>query len=84
MSCDVFYGPPHPRVCVYTYGLFLVWGRRGGWEGTYVLVDQHDRDVFPLLGELVEGPLDRARFRLLVYDEVVLLAVGRVGDVLDA
>lgn len=56
----------------------------GGGRGTYVLVYQHNRDILPLLRELIKGPLNRTRFRLLVYDEVVLLAVGRVGDVLDA
>lgn len=49
-----------------------------------MLVYQHNRDILPLLRELIKGPLNRTRFRLLVYDEVVLLAVGRVGDVLDA
>ena len=49
-----------------------------------MLVYQHNRDILPLLRELIKGSFDCTRFRLLVYDEVVLLAVGRVGDVLEA
>ena len=64
-------------------GASFLW-RRDGKRGTYVLVDQHNRDVLPLFGELIKRPFDRARFRLMVDDEVVLLAVRRVGDVLDA
>ena len=48
-----------------------------------MLVDQHNRDILPLLGELIKSPFNSTRFRLLVYNEVVLLAIGRVGDVLD-
>lgn len=47
-----------------------------------MLVDQHNRNIFPLLRETVECPFNRAVLRLRVDDEVVLLRVWGVGDVL--
>ena len=46
-----------------------------------VLVDQNDGDIFPFACKRFEGGLDGVRFGLRVYDQVVLLAVWRVGDV---
>lgn len=47
-----------------------------------MLIDKHNRDILPLARELLERALDRGVLRLGVDDEVVLLRVGRVGDVL--
>ena len=49
---------------------------------TYVLVDQHDRNVLPLLGELVECFLDSGLLSFGVNDKVVLLRVRSFGDML--
>lgn len=51
-------------------------------EATYVLVDQHDRNVLPLLGELVECFLDSGLLSFGVNDKVVLLRVRSFGDML--
>lgn len=51
-------------------------------EATYVLVDQHDRNVLPLLGELVECFLDSGLLRFGIDDKVVLLRVWSFGDML--
>jgi hypothetical protein len=50
----------------------------------HVLVDEQDGNVLALVGELVEGGLDGCVVGFGVDDEEVLLAVGRVGDVLRA
>jgi hypothetical protein len=50
--------------------------------GTYVLVDQHDRNVLPLPSELVECFLDSGLLGFSVDDKVVLLRVRRFGDML--
>lgn len=47
-----------------------------------MLVDEENGNVLALLGEAVEGLLDGVCFGLVVYDEVVLLSVRRVGNVL--
>jgi len=47
-----------------------------------VLIYEHDRDILPLLRELVKGALDRRVLGFLVDDEVVLLGVRGIGDVL--
>jgi hypothetical protein len=47
-----------------------------------VLVDQHDRNVLPLPGELVECFLDRGLLGFGVDDKVVLLRVRGFGDML--
>jgi hypothetical protein len=47
-----------------------------------VLVDEQNGNVLALAGELVEGGLDGCVVRLCVNDEEVLLAVGRLCDVL--
>jgi len=49
---------------------------------TYVLVDEQNGNVLALVGELLEGGLDGRVVGFGVHDEEVLLAVGRVGDVL--
>ena len=50
--------------------------------GTYMLIDQHNRDILPLLREVVERALDGGGLRLRIDDQVVLLGVRGVGDVL--
>ncbi|KAB8648493.1 hypothetical protein FH972_026149 [Carpinus fangiana] len=50
--------------------------------GTYVLIDQEDRNVLALLCEGVKGFFDGLVFGLVVDDEEVLLCVGRGGNVL--
>jgi len=47
-----------------------------------VLVDEENGNVLALLGEAVEGLLDGVGFGLVIYDEVVLLSIRRVGNVL--
>lgn len=47
-----------------------------------VLVDKEDGDVLALRGEAVEGGLDGRSGRLGIDDEEVLLAGGRLRDVL--
>ena len=47
-----------------------------------MLVDQHDRNVLPLLGELVECFLDSGLLSFGVDDKVVLLRVWSFGDML--
>jgi len=49
---------------------------------TYVLVDQHDRNVLPVLGELVESFLNSGILGLAVDDKVVLLRLRSFGDML--
>ena len=49
-----------------------------------MLVNQHNRDIFALSREALEGTFDGGGFGFRVHDEVVLLAVGGVGDVADA
>lgn len=51
-------------------------------EATYVLVNQYNRNVLPLLGELVECFLDSGLLRFGVNDKVVLLRVRSFGDML--
>lgn len=51
-------------------------------RSTYMLIDQHDRDILPLPREVIKGALDCGSLGLGVDYEVVLLAVGRVGDML--
>lgn len=41
-----------------------------------MLVDEHDADILPVLGERVKGRLDGGRLRLAVNNEEVLLGVG--------
>ena len=69
-------GTPSPAIYVAPHASW------GSGSTTYMLVDKHNGDILALLGELIEGALDRAVLCLLVDDQVVLLAVGRVGDVL--
>jgi hypothetical protein len=47
-----------------------------------MLIYEYDGNVFPLLGEAVEGLFYLAGFGFGVYDEEVALGGGRVGDVL--
>lgn len=47
-----------------------------------MLVDEKDGNVFPLLGELVEGGFDGRRLGLVIDDEEVLLIIRRRCDVL--
>jgi len=47
-----------------------------------VLVDQYDRNVLPLPGELVECFLDSSLLSFGVDDEVVLLRIRSFGDML--
>lgn len=47
-----------------------------------MLVDEQNRNVFPLLCELVEGALDGRGLGFRVDDQVVLLRVWRLGHVL--
>ena len=49
---------------------------------TYVLVDQHDRNVLPLPSELVECFLNSGLLGFGVDNEVVLLRVWSFGDML--
>jgi len=49
---------------------------------TYVLVDQHDCNVLPLPGELVECFLDSGLLGFGIDDKVVLLRVWSFGDML--
>ena len=49
---------------------------------TYVLVDQYNRNVLPLPGELVECFLDSGLLSFGVDDKVVLLRVRSFSDVL--
>jgi hypothetical protein len=49
---------------------------------TYMLVDQHDRNVLPLPGELVECFLDGCLLSFGIDNEVVLLRVRSFGDML--
>jgi hypothetical protein len=49
---------------------------------TYMLVDQHDRNVLPLPGELVECFLDSGLLSFGIDDKVVLLRVWSFGDML--
>lgn len=49
---------------------------------TYMLVDQHNRNILSLPSELVEGFLDSRLLGFGVDDEVVLLRVWGFGDVL--
>lgn len=49
---------------------------------TYVLVDQYDRNVLPLPGELVECFLDSGLLSFGIDDKVVLLRVRSFGDML--
>lgn len=54
-----------------------------GVEGRpYVLVDEENGNVLALLGEAVESLLDGVGLGLVVYDEVVLLSIRRVGNML--
>ena len=46
-----------------------------------VLVDEHNRDILAFSRERFERGLDRVFFGFRVHDQVVLLAVGRVGYV---
>lgn len=57
-------------------------GEGGRKRTTDMLIYEQDTNVLSLAGELFKGCLDGGGFGLLVDDEVVLLAVGRVGDVL--
>lgn len=57
--------------------------RKGIWE-LYMLVDEQDGNVLPLLGELVERGLDSGRLGLAVNDKEVLLVVRRRCDMLIA
>lgn len=54
----------------------------GRMVSTYVLVDQNDRNILPMLGELVECFLDSGLLGFGVHDEVVLLRARSFGDVL--
>ena len=47
-----------------------------------MLIYKQNTDVLSLLGELLKGAFDGGDFGLLVDDEIVLLAVRRVGDML--
>jgi hypothetical protein len=49
---------------------------------TYVLVDQYNRNILPLPGELVECFLDSGLLSFGVDDKVVLLRVRSFGDML--
>lgn len=49
---------------------------------TYMLVDQYNRNIFSLPGELVEGFLDRRLLGFGVDDQVVLLRVWGFGNML--
>jgi len=51
-------------------------------RASYMLIDQQDCDVFALLGETVEGALDRRGLGLVIHYEIVLLGVWRLGNVL--
>lgn len=47
-----------------------------------MLINQQNPNILPLRCEALERSLDISRLRLGVYDEEVLLRVGRGGDVL--
>jgi hypothetical protein len=47
-----------------------------------MLIDEDNGNVLALLGEAVKGLLDGVGLGLVVYDEVVLLSIRRVGYVL--
>lgn len=47
-----------------------------------MLVDEDNGNVLAFLGEAVKGLLDGVSLGLVVYDEVVLLSIRRVGDML--
>jgi hypothetical protein len=47
-----------------------------------VLVDEQNRNILALSGELVESGFDGCVFGFRVHDQEVLLAVGGLGDVL--
>ena len=49
---------------------------------TYMLVDQYDRNVLPLPGELIECFLDSGLLSFGIDDKVVLLRVWSFGDML--
>jgi len=48
-----------------------------------VLVDEDNGNVLAFLGEAVKGVLDGVCLGLVVYDEIVLLSIRRVGNVSD-
>lgn len=47
-----------------------------------MLINQDDRDILPLPCEILKCALDRGSLGLGIDYKVVLLAVGRVGDML--
>jgi hypothetical protein len=55
-----------------------------GAPSTYVLVDQDDANVLALLGEALEGRLDRGVVRLVADDDKVALRVRALRDVLES
>jgi hypothetical protein len=64
---------------VNTLPSYVAWYQEAG---TYVLVDEHNSDILPLPGELVESLLDGRLFGFGVDDQVVLLRVRCVGHML--
>jgi hypothetical protein len=53
-----------------------------GAHNTYVLVDEQNSNVLALGGEAVECSFDGRGLGLCVYNEKVLLAVRRLGNML--
>jgi len=49
---------------------------------TYMLIDQHDPDILPLLRKVCKGVLDGGGFGFGVNDEEIALGVGRFCYVL--
>jgi hypothetical protein len=47
-----------------------------------VLVDEDNGNILAFLGEAVKGLLDGVSLGFVVYDEVVLLSIRRVGNML--
>lgn len=68
--------------CQYVFILCRMFRFNHSIVATYVLVDQYDRNVLPLLGELVECFLDGGLLSFGINDKVVLLRVRSFGHML--
>jgi len=63
-------------------GILLDPNATSGAHKTYVLVDEQNRDILALGGEAVECSFNSRGLGLCVYNEEVLLAVRRLGNML--
>lgn len=69
-------------LCQYVFVLCRMTRLSQNTVATYVLVNQYNRNVLPLLGELVECFLDSGLLSFGIDDKVVLLRVRSFGDML--